>query len=736
MHKNDLYPVFVSCPRGLNYVLESELKSFGVLKTKASPGGVTAELDKPLLYRVLLWSRVANRVLLELDSRKADTGDQIYDAAYHIDWPKYFACDASFAVDFSGQNQFVNNTTFGALRVKDAIVDKFRDVLGERPSVSRSEPDIRISARLAKGKINLSIDLSGDSLHKRGYRAATGAAPLKENVAAGLLLQCGWPQRFDSNASFIDPMCGSGTFLIEAAMLATNKAPGLNKQNWGFLKWTGHDERLWSALNASAKDDFERGLDAFKGRISGFDQDAKVVAKAWENIRQSGFEKIIHVEKRDLEGFSLVEQDVPGLLLTNPPYGERLGEVNSLRRLYAVLGEVFERYLLGWRAGVFTGNIELGKSVAWRSHKQYKLFNGAIESQLILFDLKLENRFRDAAGSSNLEHSPANWKISNAQRAEMFANRLKKNLKNIGRWATKAKVSCYRLYDADMPEFSIAVDVYQSEDDALRLHVQEYQAPKSVDEKAARERLSEALKVLSEFDFNGTSICAENISLKVRAVKKGTSQYEKEGAKNETFFIREGRARLEVNLEDYLDTGVFLDHRPIRKWLCDNASGKRFLNLFCYTGAATVQAALGGAKSTLSVDMSKTYLDWLGRNLHANKLSVKENKLQQADCVEWLRANAGKENFDLIFLDPPSFSNSKRMQGVLDIQRDHAELIGQCMSMLSREGALIFSNNLRKFKLDSDLSAHYKVTNITKFSLDKDFERNNHIHQCWKIEHL
>lgn len=469
MRNSDLYPIFVTCPRGLNYVLEEELRSLGITKTKSSPAGVNAEVDKTKLYKVLLWSRVANRVLLELDSRKAETADQIYDVAYSIDWNQYFEESASFAVDFSGQNQHINNTVFGALRVKDAIVDKFRELSGGRPSVSRTDPDIRISARLAKGKITLSLDLSGESLHKRGYRALTGAAPLKENLAAGLLLLSGWPARYDANASFIDPMSGSGTLLIEAAMLATNKAPGLVRDKWGFDSWKGHDSRLWSALHEAAAEAFKVGLESYSGRICGYDQDSKVIAKAWDNIRQSGFEKLIHVEKRNLEDFILVDADVEskGLILTNPPYGERLGEINQLKALYSMLGEVFERYLIGWKAGVFTGNIVLGKAVSWRSYKQYKLFNGAIESQLILFDLNADNRYRDAAGSSRLEHVASNWKIANPQRAEMFANRLKKNYKLLGKWANKNNVTCFRLYDADMPEFAIAVDVYQSLDQTL-----------------------------------------------------------------------------------------------------------------------------------------------------------------------------------------------------------------------------------------------------------------------------
>lgn len=733
MRSNDSYTCFITCPRGLNYVLEQEIKSFGVERTRSVPSGVSVELDKTQLYRCLLWSRTANRVIIELGSVKADTADEIYDAAFGIDWAAHFDCDTSFAVDFLGENEHINNTAFGALRVKDAIVDKFRDQFAERPSVNKGEPDIRISARIAKGRIVLGLDLSGDSLHRRGYRTNTGAAPLKENLAAGLLMLAGWPAKFDKEAGFIDPMCGSGTLLIEAAMLACNKAPGLMRKKWGFSAWKQHDNRLWAALYQGACDAFDIGLQSYRGKIVGYDQDARVISKAWDNLKSAGFDKIAHVEKMPLEAFVVPEKLNPGLLLSNPPYGERLGEINQLKQLYALLGEIFERYLLGWQAAVFTGNLSLGKAVSWRSHKQYKLFNGAIDSQLLLFDLKQANRFKEASGDSRIEQASYNWKITNPERAKMFANRLLKNSKNIGKWAKKQGVSCYRLYDADMPEFSLAVDIYRSIDGEDWLHVQEYQAPKSVDEKAARERLSEGLKVLSEFSLNGAPVPVNRIAVKVRSIKKGSTQYEKESAQQDFFTVSEFDAHLRVNLKDYLDTGLFLDHRPIRKWVGAQAKGKRFLNLFCYTGAVTVSAAIGGAASTTSVDMSKTYLAWLKQNLELNKLNSVSHKIVQSDCMSWLNDAAKDERFDLIFLDPPSFSNSKRMQGVLDIQRDHAELIDKSMKLLSEDGVLVFSNNLRKFKLDAELTERYSVKDYTQQSLDKDYERNKHIHQCWMI---
>jgi len=743
MKQYEMSTIFVTCPKGLQYALEGELEHFGANEVKPTPAGVSAEVDRACLYKILLWSRIANRVIVIIANGKVSTVDDLYDLTMGVKWQEHFTELESFSVDFLGTNELINNSQFGALKVKDAIVDQFRQETGTRPSVEKKLPNIRISARLHKDSLTLGIDLSGESLHKRGYRAAAGSAPIKENLAAGLLCLASWNDLSKSHDSFLDPMCGSGTILIEAAMIATDKAPGLAREKWGFDLWKGHDPELWSETKEFAEARFTEGKQRFKGRIVGFDQDKTVVSKAWENIKQAGLEDVIHVEKQALEDFSLFEKMQKGLLLTNPPYGERLGQLDDLRALYALLGQKFESDLLGWKSAIFTGNIELGKSVAWRSHKQYKLYNGAIESQLLLFNLEQSARFKEVWQSPDVKiHSASYWKVSNADRANMFSNRIKKNLKSIGKWANKNKVDCYRLYDADMPEFSIAVDVYRTVDKAVWLHVQEYAAPKTVDPDASFERLREALAVLSGNigESDGSSVAKildvppENIVLKRRSIQKGAAQYEKNSASSEYLQVNENGARIQVNLKDYLDTGLFLDHRAMRRWVAEHSKGKRFLNLFCYTATVSVNAALGGAKSSLSIDMSKTYLTWAKENFQANQMDLSKHKLTQMDCLEWLKSTQPVEPFDLIFLDPPSFSNSKRMQGVLDIQRDHSELIDLAMKRLNPGGKLVFSNNLRRFKLEADLFDRYKVTDYTKKSKDKDFERNTKIHQCWLIE--
>ena len=419
-----------------------------------------------------------------------------------------------------------------------------------------------------------------------------------------------------------------------------------------------------------------------------------------------------------------------GLVVVNPPYGERLGEVEKLGELYKDLGQTFLSFLLGWKAAVFTGNLELGRELGWRSHKQYQLYNGAIESQLILADLLESNRFKSAWVSPEKQlKNPALWKISHESRATMFKNRIVKNQKLVGKWAAKNNISCFRLYDADMPEFALAVDSYSSVDGQRWLHVQEYAAPSTVDPDAAIQRLSEGLAVLRDT----LDVKPSNIALKSRSVKKGKSQYEKQSETSDFVLVNEGDAQLWVNFNDYLDTGVFLDHRAIRRWMNENCEGKRVLNLFCYTSVVSVQAALGDASSSLSLDMSKTYLAWAERNYEKNSIDSRRHLLKRADCLEWLESDEGVGEYDVVFLDPPSFSNSKSMEGILDIQRDHEQMIRRAMKRLSEDGLLIFSNNLRKFKLAENISEYYCVEDWKTKSLDKDFERNQSIHHCWKI---
>jgi len=278
-----------------------------------------------------------------------------------------------------------------------------------------------------------------------------------------------------------------------------------------------------------------------------------------------------------------------------------------------------------------------------------------------------------------------------------------------------------------MPEYALAIDIYEG--DTRWVHVQEYQAPKSVDPEKARQRLNEALSVIQEI----LNITAKQLFLKTRQQQKGHAQYEKLASKKSFHKVVENGCQFLVNFEDYLDTGLFLDHRITRSKLGELAKSKHFLNLFAYTGTATVYAARGGAVATTTVDMSKTYLEWAQKNMSLNGYSSDQHQFVQANCIQWLTENTKQDRYDLIFLDPPSFSSSKRMESIFDVQRDHASLIQNTAKLLTTNGLLIFSNNLRHFKMDANITEEFEVKDISKATIPKDFERNPRIHNCWEI---
>jgi len=725
---------FATCPKGLEPVLFDELQALNVEAPKQTLAGVYFSGGLEAAYRACLWSRVANRILLELHRCPAETADQLYQGVQQLKWLEHMRPEGTLTIDFTGQSEGINHSRFGAQKVKDAIVDQIRDETGRRPSVERLKPDLRVNVHLQRGEATIAVDLSGDSLHRRGYRLQSGSAPMKENLAAALLYRCGWPEKAAQGQALLDPMCGSGTLLIEGALMAADIAPGLLRRDYGFTYWTQHDSQLWKSLIEEAQARRDTGLKAVSSRFEGFDADAKVLNIARDNARRAGVESLLHLERRELSRLTRPATDAQGLVVTNPPYGERLGDEPTLFFLYQHLGERLKAEFAGWQGAVFTGNPELCRMMKLASDKTYKLYNGAIPSQLQIFNIRARKEAElqvpeRPAKSEPDAREPAVTDVAPVELsdgAQMLVNRLKKNLKQLGKWAKRQDITCYRLYDADLPEYSAAIDIYND-----WVHVQEYQAPKSVDMVKAFARLQEIVAVLPSV----LGVPAANVILKQRRRQQGTSQYEKQDQTANFIDITEGGCRILVNLQDYLDTGLFLDHRPVRLQIQQESKGKDFLNLFCYTATASLHAAKGGARSTTSVDMSATYLNWAKKNFALNGYSEARNHFVQEDCIKWLKSQKG-QSYDLIFLDPPTFSNSKRMHDVLDVQRDHVELINLAMGLLRPEGKLIFSNNYRRFKIDPQLSERYQVVDITRKTIDLDFKRSSKIHHCFEISAL
>ncbi len=715
---------FATCPKGLESLLLQELSSLGLSNTKETVAGVYFEGSLEAGYRACLWSRLANKVLLQLDNCPCRNVNELYEQVKQIDWQQHLDLDNTFAIDFSGSLTGVKHSHFGALKSKDAIADYFTQRLGRRPNIDPKRPDVRINIRVHKGRLIISLDLSGESLHKRGYRQSGGRAPLKENLAAAILLRADWSGVASRGGVLLDPMCGSGTLLIEGALMMGNIAPGYLRKHWGFSYWKGHQSALWQQLIDEAKTLRNQALNREWPEMRGYDADPRAIDAANQNIQAAGLEGKVRVLRKELANF-VKPTHLPidtGLVITNPPYGERLGEESSLVHLYRNLGQTLKREFSGWQATLFTGNPELGKQMGIRSCKQYQLFNGAISSKVLNFKVEPEYFVESPYKSKQRESSNVGEELSAG--AQMFANRLRKNYKPLQKWAQKNEISCYRIYDADMPEYCVAVDIYHD-----WVHVSEYAPPAKVDPDAAEKRLKEVVSAIPAV----LGVHAEYVVLKQRLRQRGSKQYQRQDQRNELIEVKEGQATLLINLHDYLDTGLFLDHRPVRMDIAKRARGNRFLNLFCYTATASVHAALGGATFTDSVDLSSTYLSWADKNLALNGLSDSKHRTIRADVMEWIKTC--DQQYDLILLDPPTFSNSKKMEGVLDIQRDHPELIKNTMKCLSKDGLLIFSNNHKKFILDEDLANEFKVENKTNWSLDKDFQRSKSIHQCWFVTH-
>ncbi|MBT4165393.1 MAG: bifunctional 23S rRNA (guanine(2069)-N(7))-methyltransferase RlmK/23S rRNA (guanine(2445)-N(2))-methyltransferase RlmL [Porticoccaceae bacterium] len=707
-----------TCPKGLELLLAEELQAIGAEGIKETVAAVHFQGSMEVAYRACLWSRLANRILMPLHSFMLNEADDLYQECNDIPWEAHFSAAQSIAIDFIGTSRLIDNTMYGSQRVKDAIVDRIRRIEGERPNVDTKNPDIRIQVRQHKGRVTVSLDISGESLHRRGYRTGQGTAPIKENLAVALLLRANWPAMAAEGGALLDPMCGSGTLIIEGAMMAADIAPGMLREHYGFDQWIQHDAELWQRLIDEAHQRKATGLENLKLDIRGYDANPRVLEYTSQNIENVGLDEHIRLAHKPIDQFGKPTAE-RGLLLTNPPYGERLGEVDELIPLYQKLGTVLQKNFQGWRAAIFTGNVDLGRETDLSPTKQYSLFNGTIPCKLLVFEDMTSKSAQIAARLS--KPAPAQQLTEGAR---MVLNRLKKNQRKLDGWRKKSGISCYRLYDADIPEYAVAVDIYDQS-----IYVQEYAPPSTISEKVARERFGEIKQAVKEFSANFRG----KIHYKERRRQKGDSQYERlNSGPSDTIQVSEGNAQFEVNLSDYLDTGLFLDHRPVRALIGDMVKGKSFLNLFCYTAAASVQAAIAGASHSLSIDMSNTYLDWAQRNFDLNSLRSSKHQLLRADCLKWLEIEG--EQYDVIFLDPPTFSNSKKMDSVLDIQRDHGDLIRASMAKLVPGGTLIFSNNFRKFKMDELTERQFDCQNITPQTLDLDFERNPRIHNVWKIK--
>ena len=716
-------PRFVAtCAKGLEYLLVDELTLLGGLEVKEGLSQVSFECDWPKVYQILMWTRVASRVYYPIATFEATDDDTLYKQASIIDWSQHLSEGGSFLVNSQSFRSKLSHTQFISQRIKDAVVDYFKDLDEERPDVDFESPDIVIHCRIRRDKVTLSIDLAGFGLHKRGYRLQGGGAPIKENLAAALLMRAGW--NADIGCLF-DPMCGSGTFLIEGALMALDIAPGLKREYLGLFGWRQFNKELWLSVVEDAEKRMADGKESTNITLVGSDINPKAVRNAQLNISLAGLDDFIKVHIGGLDQVEQLNLPESGLLIVNPPYSERLGERDEVRTLYGELGSLLKEHFLNWKASVLSPDKAFGHSLGIRANKIYRFNNASIPCELLNLQVTESNFVNRVA----LDSIDTDFKSKLSPQAIQLCNRIEKNFAKLKRYLKKNQIECFRVYDADLPEYNAAIDIYGE-----RIHIQEYRAPKSIDEKVAIRRLKEIERVAcGVFERPKNSVF-----IKQRRQQKGDWQYQQQkverGSQSENYFpINEGGRQFLVNLTDYLDTGLFLDHRKTREIVASKSRGKSLLNLFCYTASVSVYAATAGASSTCNVDMSRTYLDWAQKNFNLNHINAEDHLFIREDCIEWLKAAVDQGlKFDLIFLDPPTFSNSKKMEADFDVQSDHPWVIEYCIKLLEKGGELIFSNNFQKFEMQVVSDEIISVSEITKQTQSLDFTRNN-LHRCWSI---
>lgn len=713
---------FVTVPKTLETLLSRELKNCGGMDIVETRAGVFYKGDLEAAYRVILWSRLASRILLQLNEFSANKTSDIYEGVKQTDWNTHMNIDSSFVVHCEAKGNLFTNAEFLKKIVKDAIVDQFRESTGERPSINKSDPDMTVHLIVNQTEVNLALDMTISSLHKRGYRLQQGEAPLRENIAAALLIRAGWPEKFADCLSLVDPMCGAGTIVIEAALMAANIAPGIVPGRAGLNNWKGHNQSLWDKLFKEAELKRKNGLTK-QMSIMGYDNDSAMIEIARKNAARAQIEHSVRFICADYQNIPTLENSKTGLVAVNPPYGKRIADQKPVMDIYKNLGRLWHKNFSNWKAVLITSDKVYARAIGLRASKLNSIYNGTIPCVVAQYDLDPDNEYRVFdPGPGYQQGLEPRVKLLSAQ-ADALLNRFQKNHRRLEPWLKRNQISCFRLYDADMPQFAAAVDVYEGK----WAVIQEYTAPASIDPVKANDRLHTILDIVARY----LHLDNKHIFLKHRQKLQDGQQYQKLNHSNHYEEIMESGLRFLVNFSDYIDTGIYLDHRTLRSMIRDISFRKSFLNLFSYTSSATVYALAGNARFARSVDTSNTYLAWSEANLKRNKCNTEKYSLVRSDCFEWLDIDSDK--YDLILCDAPTWSVGKDRR-TFDVQKDHVALIKKAVNRLNPNGSLFFSTHFKKFVLDWKQLDQYQVRDLTHKTIPKDYARSKHIHKCWHIK--
>jgi 23S rRNA (guanine2445-N2)-methyltransferase / 23S rRNA (guanine2069-N7)-methyltransferase len=695
-------------------LLTAELAEFGAGDIVPGAGLVDFAADLATLYHICLWSRYSARIVLpvgETDRQGTGLAD--------IRWDEFLARGAGLHIGRlpEGHPLALVGHELGRL-LGEPSAGGGQDHTGAGGASGRRAGNRgRLRLEEQGATIRVGLELMARDRQSRVDGRSEGPPP---HLAAIALAKVGWPDVARAGQSLVDPACENGTVLIEAAMIAAGVAPG-PAGSAGFHAWRGHDHRLWTSLRSRARAQRSRHI---RSAILGFDTDGAAVRRAWTRVRAAGLEQIVRVKVR-ARGEVPVAPGGLGLLAT-APFGadswtaaaELFGGETRRERL---------RAFSGWRLAILR-RCRDARGLVLAQDRVSRLSEGRTEWCLVESGVaEAPAAAESAAGlSATTGAAPSGAEgddpMAEAERQEL-RNRLQKNLRRLGRWARREEVSCYRLYEADLPQYAVSIDTYGGE----WVHVREAAPPAEIDPERARRRLEDVVAVVAEV----LEVSPGRIYLKQSRRQRGVDQYERLDNTGERHEVEESELRFLVNFTDYLDTGLFLDHRLTRRMLAAMAPGRSFLNLFCYTGSATVYAAAGGALRTVSVDTSNTYLAWATENMRLNGFVGEAHRFVRADATKFL--NAHRESYSLIFVDPPTFSNATGSRSTFSVQRDHVALIGACAARLQPGGTIVFSTNFRRFRMDTGALSDLVLEEITEQTIPEDFRRTPHVHRCWLI---
>lgn len=724
--------LFARCAGGFEEVLAQELRSLGMRRIRPLKGGVAFFGQLADAYKACLWSRVATRIQLVLARISAGDADELYEGAHSFPWENHIGFGATLSVDAHGQNPSLRNTKFTALKVKDAVCDRMRNGRGERPNIDTQNPDFALDVALHQSKATLYLNLSGASLHRRGYRedGVQTEAPLKETLAAGMLLAAGWPAIAQNGGVLVDPMCGSGTIAVEAALMATKTPAGLLREHWGFEGWLGHNQNTWHEVLAEAKAQCKDKH--YAGSIVAGDIDPSAVEIARGNARRAGVDKTISLYVDDAKNLErhlrfALRSGVPGILVTNPPYGHRISSLVGLPVIRAALATAIDALPPTWRVALISPDAGIDSVLGRSPHKAIACHNGPIETSVRVYDLAEGERQAAEVVSLGGKQQTVPCALSSSVQ---FAARLRKTARERVRWARRTMTTAYRIYDADLPEYPLTIDVYlSSADDTSErwLRLEEHPQKRRRNSELRMQRLADASAIAGAvLDVPAT-----------RIVELGWQEDWNASSVNEEplyFMIEERGLKHCIDIAARPSTGLSLMQREVRALVRDRAAGKSVVSLFGSSSAALVSAASVGAKAIVGLDTSKARIDLLEQTLKQNRLAHVKHQLLRTDARTWLeRESRARHTYDFILCAPPTWMPARKGdKRDWQLKRDYVTLLRRANGLLRLGGTLLFITCAPGFSVDPKALGNLglRVEDVSTRLLPHDFERSRHDFCC------